>query len=416
VRALVIVRRLLTPHLSLVHSKRVEAVFAVVSWLLLGGRLSLSALGRSARGSVAPRHCIKRVDRLLGNHLLHPQVTWFFRAIASVLLAGVDRPVLLVDWTDVGAEHCALVAALAIEGRALPIYLEVHPKKLYANRQIERCFLKALYTQVVPKRCRPIVVTDAGYQNPWFLAVRELGWDFVGRTCINVLSSPYSGDAHTDIWTSPDEFHACATTTARDLGWRWLAMTNPLDVRMVVAKRRPKGRKGSPHATRKGVHPRSTAYKKYQKRGRRPWLLATSLDEESANQIVELYARRMCIEETFRDTKNHRFGWSFEDARSHSPKRLQVLLLLASIGTLALHLLGVAAEHRELHLRYQANTIRDRRVLSHFVLGKQIIARQETRMIGDRMMARAIDYLRRIIDYAVPPLEPMAGSALVGIP
>ena len=39
-----------------------------------------------------------------------------------------------------------------------------------------------------------------------------------------------------------------------------------------------------------------------------------------------------------------------------------------------LTVIGVAAERKRLHLRFQANTIRHRRVLSLFQLGKLIIA------------------------------------------
>ena len=58
--------------LPLLHKKRRESLLFAVNALIAGGRLSLSALGRSARGGVAPKHSIKRVDRLLGNpHLNH---------------------------------------------------------------------------------------------------------------------------------------------------------------------------------------------------------------------------------------------------------------------------------------------------------------------------------------------------------
>ena len=83
----------------------------------------------------------------------------------------------------------------------------------------------------------------------------------------------------------------------------------------------------------------------------------------------------MQIEEVFRDTKNHRFGWSFSHARSRSAQRYSVLFLLAALAGLVLTFVGLAAEHAQLHHRYQANTIRKRRVLSLFHLGKTILAR-----------------------------------------
>jgi hypothetical protein len=40
--------------------------------------------------------------------------------------------------------------------------------------------LKALQKRLLP-RCRPILVTDAGFRTPWFKQAEALGWDWVGR-------------------------------------------------------------------------------------------------------------------------------------------------------------------------------------------------------------------------------------------
>jgi len=103
-------------------------VFFGVEALLHGGRLSLTALGRSARGPVAPKHSIKRIDRLLGNPRLHGEIELFFRALTEALLTGQSEPLILVDWTPIGDERYALSAAVPVDGRALPIYWEVHDK------------------------------------------------------------------------------------------------------------------------------------------------------------------------------------------------------------------------------------------------------------------------------------------------
>ena len=85
----------------------------------------------------------------------------------------------------------------------------------------------------------------------------------------------------------------------------------------------------------------------------------------------------MQIEEYFRDTKNHRFGWSFEDARVTTTMRATVLLLIAALSCLAVTLVGRVAEDLGIHKEYQANTVSNRRVLSLFFLGKSIIQRWE---------------------------------------
>jgi hypothetical protein len=82
----------------------------------------------------------------------------------------------------------------------------------------------------------------------------------------------------------------------------------------------------------------------------------------------------MQIEETFRDAKNHRFGWSLGDVRLSTPQRVAVLLTLAALAFLVVTLIGMAAERRGVHRGYQANTER-RRVLSLLVLATAILRR-----------------------------------------
>ena len=106
-----------------------------------------------------------------------------------------------------------------------------------------------------------------------------------------------------------------------------------------------------------------------------PWLLATSMSDGDAASIVALYARRMQIEETFRDAKNHRFGWSLGDVRLSTPQRTAVLLTLAALAILVVTLIGMAAEQRGAHRAYQANT-KKCRVLSFLVLATAILRRE----------------------------------------
>lgn len=359
-----ILQQTISSALDFVHATRLVAVFWAVRALLQGGRLSLTALGRSAPGRALPKHAIKRVDRLLGNKQLHAQTPAFFKVIAQLLIGARQRPVLIVDWTPTGANHVALVAAVPADGRSLPVFLEVHPKKKDNNAKVMRRFLRRL-ADILPAQCRPVIVTDAGFRNDWFTDVVIRGWDFVGRVRNNSLTR----DLINPTWLPAKSLYKQATTCAKDLG-RWvLVFDNPRALRLVLIKKNvlkecPQLRVSNPQ-------------QKAKKRAWEPWLLATSLDSTSAKRVVDIYAKRMQIEETFRDAKNHRFGWSFGHARSGSSKRLEVLLLLATLGILAVTLLGNAAENKGLHRRYQANTIRTRRVLSLFFLGVAMVQRSQ---------------------------------------
>jgi hypothetical protein len=355
------VRELFGSCSSVVHAVRVVAVRALVEGIIQGGRLSPATIGRVLAGGALPKHGIKRVDRLLGNPKMVGDRLFFFLAIAHRLLRGCARPVILVDWTQAGGQHVALVAAVPIGGRALPIYIEVHPLKKLGNATVEERFLCALKA-IVPTECRSVIVSDAGFKGPFFQAVLDQGWDFLGRVRGTTKAVSSVGET-----ISKEQFYARASTTPIELGSFGLFVKQQIPCRLVlVRKRRRPGRKRPPPACKEEREMRLAALD--------PWLLATSMSDGDAASVVGIYARRMQIEETFRDTKNHRFGWSLGDVRLSTPQRTAVLLTLAALAFLVVTLIGMAAERRGVHRAYQANTEK-RRVLSFFVLAAAILRR-----------------------------------------
>jgi len=118
---------------------------------------------------------------------------------------------------------------------------------------------------------------------------------------------------------------------------------------------------------------RSTHNEKHQKANREPWLLGTSLSEgfKIAEKAVKLYALR--IEEAFRDLKSTRFGLSLELHHTYQLEGMQVLLLIATLALMVAWLMGHATELTGRHRHYQANTVRDRVVLSTIFLGLKVI-------------------------------------------
>jgi hypothetical protein len=355
------VRDLVRSCSPVVHAVRVAAVTALVEGIVRGGRLSPATIGRVLPGRALPKHGIKRVDRLLGNPKMVGDRLFFFVAIARRLLQGCARPVILVDWTQAG-DHVALVAAVPIGGRALPIHIEVHPLKKLGNAAVEKRFLCTLKT-IIPTECRSVIVSDAGFKGPFFQAVLGQGWDFVGR--IRGTTKAISSLGET---IAKEQFYARASTTPTALGSFGLFVKQQIPCRLVlVRKRRRPGPKRPPPACKEEREMRQSALD--------PWLLATSMSEGDAASIVALYARRMQIEETFRDAKNHRFGWSLGDVRLSTPQRTAVLLTLAALAILVVTLIGMAAEQRGAHRAYQANTEK-RRVLSFLVLATAILRRE----------------------------------------
>jgi hypothetical protein len=185
------------------------------------------------------------------------------------------------------------------------------------------------------------VVTDAGFKNPWFQAVQALGWHWLGRvrhrTALRRL-----GAGEQKQWIKGKALYALASHRASSLGEALLARNNPLHCRLVLVRGKPRGRV---HLTRFGKRAKASASRKIAKRAKEPWLLAAScsLNECSACALVALYAKRMQIEQSFRDLKSHRFGCAFDDTLTRSAQRLEMLLLIHMLAALAAWLVGLAA-------------------------------------------------------------------------
>jgi hypothetical protein len=357
------VRELIGGCSSVVHAVRLGTVVKLVEGIVRGGRLSPATIGRSLRGSALPKHEIKKVDRLLGNPKMIGDRQFLFLAIAHRLLRGAERPVMLIDWTQACGTHVALVAAVPIGGRALPIYAEVHPLKKLGNAAVESRFLRALKA-IVPLECRCLVVTDAGFKGPFFSEVVDCGWDFLGR-----IRGTTKAISNTGETISKEQFYARASTTPVELGVFGLFVKQRIPCRLVlVRKRRRPGPKRPPVGCKEERELRQSALD--------PWLLATSLSDGDAAEVVRQYAKRMQIEETFRDAKNHRFGWSIGTVKLSTPQRAAALLALAALAFLVITLIGMAVERSGRHRAYQANT-ETRRVLSFLVLATAILRRAE---------------------------------------
>ena len=103
----------------------------------------------------------------------------------------------------------------------------------------------------------------------------------------------------------------------------------------------------------------------------------------------------MQIEETFRDAKNHRWGWAFDQMRSRSKDRVEILLLIAAIASVILNVIGSAAEAADMQKRYQANTHRKRRVLSLPVLAIFVLRRKEERLLTSSALRAVLAAIRQ---------------------
>ena len=377
------------------HSARLAVVLRAVGAVLTGGKLSLTHIGRHLAGQARVKHQIKAADRLLGNQHLHRERKGIYRAIARSVLLGKERPVIVVDWSDVqsGQQWAVLKAAVPAGGRAISVYERVFPYKHYHADAAHREFLRELHS-ILPEGCRPIIVTDAGFRGPWFRAVEALGWDWLGRLRGRArFLCNKSGK-----WLLTRSLFDRATSKPRHLGKVVLTRQSCYTARLYLV-RAHKIRTGRPHRRR-----RTNNDVDYRRAHREPWLLATSLphDHGSDRRIVALYAKRMQIEETFRDLKCHRWGFGLCYSLCKSAARLNTMLLLAVLASLVVWIVGLAGRSIQANWQLQANTERSREVLSAFFIGRELL-RTRCTLLGPRHIAEALLTLRAHIVCALSP-------------
>jgi hypothetical protein len=133
-----------------------------------------------------------------------------------------------------------------------------------------------------------------------------------------------------------------------------------------------KGKKKGRHSlTRHNISRQSKCSKVHTRGATDPWLIATSLPRTKylGKKIVAIYHLRMQIEEEFRDIKSSLFGLGFEHHKSRCVQRITILILIATLASILANIIGLAMFMAGLHLRYQANTVKKRRVLSFHYLG-----------------------------------------------
>ena len=286
--------------LDWMHTLRREALNSCILAAINGRQLSATGLGRAISSPAKEKHCIKRADRLLSNQHLYREHQAVYHTMTLTIIGAIQRPVILLDWSDLDGykQHYTLRATLALEGRPLILYEEVHTLVTKDKPKTHRQFLKQLKAKLAVD-CVPIIVTDAGFRTTWFKMVEKLGWDWVGRVRNRHLVKTSKETA----WRDCKDYYGNATITPKYLGEVQLTQKHSFPCRLVIVKAKSKGRS---KMTRFGEREHSGKSEQNAQREREPWLLATSLSVTSklAKRVVKIYASRMQIEEAFRDTKS----------------------------------------------------------------------------------------------------------------
>ncbi len=340
----------------------------MVQALLTGQVLNSATLGRNLNSKAYAKHRIKTADRFINNPRVWRATLHVYRALVQKLNLQGPTPIL-IDWVNVGFRYDVFVAALPVDGRALPIYAAVYVRAFNNTPLAHQRGLDDLQL-ILPKNCQPILITDAGFSANWIRQVQAKGWRYIARVRFIVQVRFIKGSWARTGWIYNKHLHSWANEEVQDLGPADIVKTKPLRTHLMLSRARVK--KGR---VKKGARGRKLLRKeetKHRVRESEPWLLATNLP--NVEEVMRLYGLRMQIEEAFRELKSYRFGFSLRASGSRSQAALSVLLMLGSVGSFYVLILGLGCEHRGLQSRLQANSTKSRRVLSLNFLGRLLMS------------------------------------------
>jgi hypothetical protein len=348
-----IVRAFIRDQLNSIHAARRGLWCAAVMSVMSGQWLSLSRLARGIMGAGNLKAALKRVDRLIGCARIGSEAHFIGAALVRQLCSRTQPVVIAVDWSAVapGGKFVELRASLvhAGMGRGLTIYQRIYPGSKLCNANCESALLRTL-REWMPAGSQVIIVTDAGFRRPWFAEIERLDWMWVGRIRSGVHIS--RDNAH---WQDARGWFAKATGKAQR--WCGCALTRRyrFTCDMVLVRR---GVRAGKRYGRIGHGPTPKARREARASAREPWLLAHSpqLRGYRAEQIVAWYARRMQIEENFRDHKSAEFGMGLQFSQSRSAQRLLALSLIGTLAAFLLWHIGQLAEAEGVHRRFKVTT------------------------------------------------------------
>jgi hypothetical protein len=299
----------LSAGLRLSRAKTLAALTAAAARV---GRATLANLGRHLAGLAACKHRIKRAWRFCANDRV---------AVSDAMAGLIERlcrrrrkplPVAL-DWTEVRNFHPLMAAAVG-RGRALPLLWASYPEWRFHRSQnaLEEGLLVLLRT-LIPERVPVILLADRGFGRADLVPVlRRLGFRFLIRV-------------KSDVWVEHPRYRGRLYDYPVKRGmWRVLRgaryrKEDPVELDLVI-----RWKAGLP-----------------AKRDE-PWFLITDLPG-SAVRLTDLYAKRMTVEELFRDGKSWRSGYGLRGTQVTRAERFDRLLLVLALAYWVLTGLGLLA-------------------------------------------------------------------------
>ncbi len=280
-----------------------------LAWLVVSliqtQKLTLASLAQNARAKTSFKHKLKRVFRFFANHSVEPEIA--FKPFARKLLKRrKKRLIVAMDWTETNGLHTlALVASFG--SRSVPLLWTTMKCKYKKQTQTEKRLLET-FAGWLPKKAKVVILADRGFgKTDLAKHCDSLGLDYLIhiKPDVHVKCQRYSGLLR-KYEIQPGRAHVLRNVEFRK--------KDPVALQVVV--------KAKANTT---------------------WFLITSLPG-SAQQLTKLYSKRMSIEETFRDCKSVRSGFSLSSTQIQTAQHFDRLLLAVSLALVLLCGLGLKAK------------------------------------------------------------------------
>jgi len=277
------------------------------------GWLSKAALARCLPLETGPKEREQRLYRFLDNLRLTPEILVPLHVALACGTKLRERLPMILDQTTIRGIETLLIG-LVFEGRVLPIAFSCFMKKwIHKSQNILEHGLILAAMSCFPVAARPFLILDRGYARvALFIHLRKEGIPFLCRAKKSVLvylSGQTQGQTLGRFKIKPGQLRRYSVLYHSQ-------KKEPLDLIIYFGKG-------------------------YQE----PWyLLVPSGTSLTAEEIVELYAKRMSIEQGFRDWKTHLGVRGLVFWGDNPAPRLTRLLLAFSLSYLLCLALGSTEE------------------------------------------------------------------------
>lgn len=279
------------------------------------GRATLSAIGRCLAGDTTAKSRIQRTWRFCDNDRVHAADV--MPRVIRRLADKRKKPLLVaVDWTDIGPFH-TLMAAAVMKGRAVPlVWASYTDGQLHRSRNSFEEGLLRLLATTLPAGVKVILLADRGFgRTELARACEGLKFRYLIRIKPDVRVSHHSYTGRLDDYP------------VRKGTWRVLSGAEYRSDKAVTLNVVIRWKKGLPAGRDE------------------PWFLMTNLGG-NAVQLTDLFARRMAVEELFRDSKDGRYGLGLGQTQVETTDRLDRLILILALALILLIGLGLVARGR----------------------------------------------------------------------